>query len=117
MEYCCGSHGWLNSKVNKHYIYDPTRVKVKEYIKIFKSLNSIPKDNILVQISSLGESRRQEAQHLERILRNKKGAIATEYESFSYTCVSQDTIEMNYYRKRQRFLFNQDYAYRVITQR
>lgn len=29
--------------------------------------------------------------------------------------MSQDTMEMNYSRKRQRFLVNQGYAYKVIT--
>ena len=43
------------------------------------------------------------------------GAIAEEYNAFFYTLVSQDTVEMNYSRKRQRFLVNQGYAYKVIT--
>lgn len=43
------------------------------------------------------------------------GAIAEEYNAFFYTLVSQDTMEMNYSRKRQRFLVNQGYAYKVIT--
>lgn len=87
------------------------------------------------QISSHGGSRRQEAQRLGRILRAKKGAIAEEYNAFFYTLVSQDTAEMSFSRKRQRFLVNQvwnavakicvlflfhsvtfqGYAYKVIT--
>jgi DNA excision repair protein ERCC-3 len=43
------------------------------------------------------------------------GAIAEEYNAFFYTLVSQDTIEMSYSRKRQRFLVNQGYSYKVIT--
>lgn len=43
------------------------------------------------------------------------GAIAEEYNAFFYTLVSQDTIEMGYSRKRQRFLVNQGYSYKVIT--
>lgn len=43
------------------------------------------------------------------------GAIAEEYNAFFYTLVSQDTMEMNYSRKRQRFLVNQGYSYKVIT--
>lgn len=50
-----------------------------------------------------------------RILRAKKGAVAEEYNAFFYTLVSQDTMEMNYSRKRQRFLVNQGYSYKVIT--
>jgi len=62
---------------------------------------------VLIQIASHGGSRRQEAQRLGRILRAKKGAIAEEYNAFFYTLVSQDTMEMSYSRKRQRFLVNQ----------
>lgn len=75
----------------------------------------LPEANVLIQISSHGGSRRQEAQRLGRILRAKKGAIAEEYNAFFYTLVSQDTMEMNYSRKRQRFLVNQGYSYKVIT--
>lgn len=48
-----------------------------------------------------------------RILRAKKGALAEEYNAFFYTLVSQDTLEMAYSRKRQRFLVNQGYSYKV----
>ena len=43
------------------------------------------------------------------------GAIAEEYNAFFYTLVSQDTMEMSFSRKRQRFLVNQGYSYKVIT--
>lgn len=48
-------------------------------------------------------------------MRAKKGAVTEEYNAFFYTLVSQDTMEMNYSRKRQRFLVNQGYSYKVIT--
>lgn len=47
-----------------------------------------------------------------RILRAKKGAC----NAFFYSLVSQDTMEMHFSRKRQRFLVNQGYSYKVITQ-
>ena len=47
--------------------------------------------------------------------RAKKGAIAEEFNAFFYTLVSQDTAEMSFSRKRQRFLVNQGYAYKVVT--
>merc|ERR1712243_242253 len=68
-----------------------------------------------IQVSSQGGSRRQEAQRLGRILRAKKGAIAEEFNAFFYSLVSQDTMEMTYSRRRQRFLVNQGYSYKVIT--
>lgn len=43
------------------------------------------------------------------------GAIAEEYNAFFYSLVSQDTMEMQYSLKRQRFLVNQGYSYKVIT--
>jgi len=75
----------------------------------------LPDANVLIQISSHGGSRRQEAQRLGRILRAKKTAIAEEYNAFFYTLVSQDTMEMSYSRKRQRFLIDQGYSYKVVT--
>lgn len=38
-----------------------------------------------------------------------------EFNAFFYTLVSQDTAEMSFSRKRQRFLVNQGYAYKVVT--
>ncbi|XP_018569515.1 DNA excision repair protein haywire [Anoplophora glabripennis] len=118
-------------KMNKPYIYGPTsqgeRIQILQNFKFNPKVNTIfvskvadtsfdlPEANVLIQISSQGGSRRQEAQRLGRILRAKKGAIAEEYNAFFYTLVSQDTMEMNYSRKRQRFLVNQGYSYKVIT--
>ncbi|XP_019529174.3 general transcription and DNA repair factor IIH helicase subunit XPB [Aedes albopictus] len=118
-------------KMNKPYIYGPTsqseRIQILQNFKFNPKVNTIfvskvadtsfdlPEANVLIQISSHGGSRRQEAQRLGRILRAKKGAIAEEYNAFFYTLVSQDTLEMGYSRKRQRFLVNQGYSYKVIT--
>lgn len=118
-------------KMNKPYIYGPTsqseRIQILQNFKYNPKVNTIfvskvadtsfdlPEANVLIQVSSHGGSRRQEAQRLGRILRAKKGAIAEEYNAFFYTLVSQDTMEMNYSRKRQRFLVNQGYSYKVIT--
>ncbi|KAK5642374.1 hypothetical protein RI129_008541 [Pyrocoelia pectoralis] len=118
-------------KMNKPYIYGPTtqseRIQILQNFKFNPKVNTIfvskvadtsfdlPEANVLIQISSHGGSRRQEAQRLGRILRAKKGAIAEEYNAFFYTLVSQDTMEMNYSRKRQRFLIDQGYSYKVIT--
>merc|ERR1719305_2234768 len=93
--------------LNKPYIYGPT--SQSERISILQNFKYNPK------ISSHGGSRRQEAQRLGRILRAKKGAIVDEFNAFFYTLVSQDTQEMSFSRKRQRFLVNQGYAYKVVT--
>ncbi|KAK2077082.1 hypothetical protein QBZ16_004716 [Prototheca wickerhamii] len=77
----------------------------------------IPEANVLVQISSHAGSRRQEAQRLGRILRKKKArsdADAEEFDAFFYTLVSNDTQEVYFTMKRQQFLIDQGYAYKVI---
>jgi len=43
------------------------------------------------------------------------GAVAEEYNAYFYSLVSQDTMEMHYSTKRQRFLVNQGYSYKVVT--
>jgi len=44
------------------------------------------------------------------------GAAAEEYNAFFYTLVSSDTMECQYSQKRQRFLVNQGYSYKVVTE-
>jgi len=44
----------------------------------------LPEANVLIQISSQGGSRRQEAQRLGRILRAKKGNLTTTYHTLPY---------------------------------
>lgn len=115
----------FNSKVSRDgptilkyiylYIYRRMQVNTIFVSKVADTSFDLPEANVLIQISSHGGSRRQEAQRLGRILRAKKGAIAEEYNAFFYTLVSQDTMEMSYSRKRQRFLVNQGYSYKVIT--
>nr|XP_015214963.1 PREDICTED: TFIIH basal transcription factor complex helicase XPB subunit-like [Lepisosteus oculatus] len=41
--------------------------------------------------------------------------VAEEYNAYFYSLVSQDTQEMAYSTKRQRFLVDQGYSFKVIT--
>ncbi|XP_055966155.1 general transcription and DNA repair factor IIH helicase subunit XPB isoform X1 [Sorex fumeus] len=118
-------------KLNKPFIYGPTsqgeRMLILQNFKHNPKINTIfiskvgdtsfdlPEANVLIQISSHGGSRRQEAQRLGRVLRAKKGMVAEEYNAFFYSLVSQDTQEMAYSTKRQRFLVDQGYSFKVIT--
>ena len=118
-------------KLNKPFIYGPTsqneRIQILQNFKYNPKVNTIfvskvadtsfdlPEANVLIQISSHGGSRRQEAQRLGRILRAKKGTVAEEFNAFFYTLVSQDTVEMSFSRKRQRFLVDQGYSYKVVV--
>jgi DNA excision repair protein ERCC-3 len=70
---------------------------------------------LAVQISSHGGSRLQEAQRLGRILRKKinKGRSADGFDSYFYTLLSLDTMEMFFSEKRRRYLVAQGYEYHV----
>ena len=41
--------------------------------------------------------------------------MAEAYNAFFYSLVSQDTEEMHFSTKRQRFLVNQGYSFKVVT--
>ncbi|KAL8303843.1 hypothetical protein RB594_002924 [Gaeumannomyces avenae] len=83
--------------------------------KIGDTSLDLPEATCLIQISSQYGSRRQEAQRLGRILRAKRRNEAG-FNAFFYTLVSKDTAEMNFASKRQAFLADQGYAFKVITQ-
>ncbi|KAM7525782.1 hypothetical protein LguiA_015684 [Lonicera macranthoides] len=124
-------------KLRKPMIYGATshveRTKILEAFKTSREVNTvflskvgdnsidIPEANVIIQISSHAGSRRQEAQRLGRILRAKgrhKDRLAggkEEYNAFFYSLVSTDTQEMYYSTKRQQFLIDQGYSFKVIT--
>ncbi|CAI4230565.1 unnamed protein product [Auanema sp. JU1783] len=117
-------------EMNKPFLYGETtqneRMKILQNFQHNPKVNTIfvskvadtsfdlPEANVLIQISAHGGSRRQEAQRLGRILRAKKHS-SDAFNAFFYSLVSQDTVEMGYSRKRQRFLVNQGYAYKVVN--
>ncbi|KAG2677215.1 hypothetical protein I3843_12G090800 [Carya illinoinensis] len=124
-------------KLRKPMIYGATshveRTKILGAFKTSKEVNTIflskvgdnsidiPEANVIIQISSHAGSRRQEAQRLGRILR-AKGKLQDrmaggkeEYNAFFYSLVSTDTQEMYYSSKRQQFLIDQGYSFKVIT--
>ena len=77
----------------------------------------LPEANVIIQVSSHFAARRQEAQRLGRILRPKKGQRPGDggFNAYFYTLVSRDTREMYYSTKRQQFLVDQGYAFKVVT--
>ncbi|XP_038688445.1 general transcription and DNA repair factor IIH helicase subunit XPB1 isoform X2 [Tripterygium wilfordii] len=124
-------------KLRKPMIYGATshveRTKILQAFKTSRDVNTvflskvgdnsidIPEANVIIQISSHAGSRRQEAQRLGRILR-AKGKLQDrmaggkeEYNAFFYSLVSTDTQEMYYSTKRQQFLIDQGYSFKVIT--
>ena len=80
----------------------------------------LPEANVIIQVSSHFGSRRQEAQRLGRILRPKKftqqdGSNRSSFNAFFYTLVSTDTQEMFYSAKRQQYLIDQGYTFKIVT--
>lgn len=117
-------------KLGKPFIYGSTsqqeRMKILQNFQHNDQVNTIflskvgdtsidlPEATCLIQISSHYGSRRQEAQRLGRILRAKRRNDEG-FNAFFYSLVSKDTQEMYYSTKRQAFLVDQGYAFKVIT--
>jgi DNA excision repair protein ERCC-3 len=118
-------------KLMKPYLYGGTsnseRQEILDYFqnspqcstlflsKIGDTSLDLPEATCLIQISAQYGSRRQEAQRLGRILRAKRRNDEG-FNAFFYSLVSKDTVEMTYSSKRQAFLVDQGYAFKVITQ-
>lgn len=117
-------------KLGKPFIYGPTsqteRLRILQQFQNNPNLNTLflskvgdtsldlPEATCLIQISSHYGSRRQEAQRLGRILRAKRRNDEG-FNAFFYSLVSRDTEEMLYSTKRQQFLIDQGYSFKVIT--
>lgn len=117
-------------KLGKPFIFGSTpqqeRMKILQNFQHNDQINTIflskvgdtsidlPEATCLIQISSHYGSRRQEAQRLGRILRAKRRNDEG-FNAFFYSLVSKDTQEMFYSTKRQAFLVDQGYAFKVIT--
>ncbi|GAA4657396.1 DNA repair helicase XPB [Arthrobacter cryoconiti] len=70
----------------------------------------LPEASVAIQVSGSFGSRQEEAQRLGRLMRPKEdGRTAT-----FYTLVARDTVDADFAAKRQRFLAEQGYAYRII---
>jgi DNA excision repair protein ERCC-3 len=69
----------------------------------------LPDANVAIQISGTWGSRQEEAQRLGRILRPKQGVNKASF----YTLITRDTVEQTFGEKRQLFLTEQGYAYRI----
>ncbi|KAG5490498.1 hypothetical protein JKF63_00618 [Porcisia hertigi] len=73
----------------------------------------LPCASVVIQVSGLGASRRQEAQRLGRILRPKPPSLDNTCAYF-YTLVSQDTADISTSYRRQSWLRDQGFAYRIL---
>ncbi|KAI0023198.1 DNA repair helicase rad25 [Xylariomycetidae sp. FL0641] len=113
--YICGStNNSERMQVLDNFMHNPL-VKTVFLSKIGDTSLDLPEATCLIQISSHYGSRRQEAQRLGRILRAKRRSDEG-FNAFFYSLVSKDTAEMYYSTKRQAFLVDQGYSFKVITQ-
>lgn len=85
------------------------RLPVLAVSKVANFAVDLPDAAVAVQVSGTFGSRQEEAQRLGRILRPKAGANQAHF----YTLVSRDTDEQEYALRRQLFLCEQGYAYRI----
>ncbi|KAI9754716.1 MAG: hypothetical protein M4579_004563 [Chaenotheca gracillima] len=118
-------------KLMKPFLYGGTsnaeRQEILEYFRKSPHCNTLflskigdtsldlPEATCLIQISAQYGSRRQEAQRLGRVLRAKRRSEEG-FNAFFYSLVSKNTVEMVFSSKRQAFLVDQGYAFKVITQ-
>ena len=70
----------------------------------------LPEAAVGIQVSGTFGSRQEEAQRLGRLLRPKADGA----EALFYTIVARDTLDAEYAQRRQRFLAEQGYAYRLV---
>jgi DNA excision repair protein ERCC-3 len=70
----------------------------------------LPEASVAIQISGAFGSRQEEAQRLGRVLRPKAAGTGARF----YAVVSRDTLDQDYAARRQRFLAEQGYAYRIV---
>jgi DNA excision repair protein ERCC-3 len=118
--YICGSTPHNERKRVLEQFRHSNKVSTIFLSKVGDNAIDLPEANVIIQISSQFGSRRQEAQRLGRILRPKlRSHVAgpeseDEYNAFYYSLVSTDTIEMYYSTKRQQFLVDQGYEFKVV---
>ncbi|MCL5963405.1 MAG: DEAD/DEAH box helicase [Candidatus Thermoplasmatota archaeon] len=107
--------GNSSSTIREKYYQEFREGKRKTIIasRIANFALNLPETTIAIQVSGLFGSRQEEAQRLGRILRPKTG----NKEAFFYTLISKDTKEEKFASKRQIFLVEQGYKYRVVIWR
>lgn len=92
-------------------LYDAFRAGDERVLVVSKVANfaiDLPDATMAIQVSGTYGSRQEEAQRLGRILRPKARP------SHFYTLVSRDTREQLFAAKRQLFLVEQGYRYRIL---
>jgi DNA excision repair protein ERCC-3 len=93
-------------------LYDEFRRGKQRVLVVSKVANfaiDLPDASLAIEISGTFGSRQEEAQRLGRILRPKARSARF------YTVVSKDTLEQEFAARRQLFLVEQGYRYRILN--
>ncbi len=85
------------------------RISVLALSKVGNFSVDLPNASVAIQVSGTFGSRQEEAQRLGRVLRPKPG----ENRATFYSLVTSDTVEQEYAERRQLFLAEQGYPYRI----
>ncbi|PYI68962.1 helicase [Arthrobacter livingstonensis] len=94
-------------------LFDEFRRGVIHTLVVSKVANfsiDLPEASVAIQVSGSFGSRQEEAQRLGRLMRPKADGRTARF----YTLVARDTVDADFAAKRQRFLAEQGYAYRII---
>ena len=100
------------SKKERDELYGRFRAGESDVLVLSKVGNfavDLPSAEVAIQVSGSFGSRQEEAQRLGRILRPKDG----DNQATFYTLVTSDTTEQEYAERRQLFLAEQGYPYRI----
>ncbi|MBI1290782.1 helicase [bacterium] len=95
-------------------IYAAFKKKTHKILIVSKVANfaiDLPDANVAIQVSGTFGSRQEEAQRLGRVLRPKGDGI--ENIAHFYSLTTKDTSEQEFANKRQRFLAEQGYSYKI----
>ena len=85
------------------------KIRILAVSKVANFSVDLPDAGVAIQISGTFGSRQEEAQRLGRILRPKKGLNQAHF----FSLVSHDTKEQEFAMKRQLFLCEQGYEYKI----
>jgi len=89
--------------------YRAGELKVLGLSRVGNFAIDLPDASVAIQISGTFGSRQEEAQRLGRVLRPKEGSNQAHF----YTLVSAETKEQEFAERRQLFLSEQGYPYRI----
>jgi DNA excision repair protein ERCC-3 len=97
----------------RELLYDAFRSGREPVLVVSKVANfsvDLPDASVAIQVSGTFGSRQEEAQRLGRVLRPKADGRQARF----FAIVSRDTNDQEFAARRQRFLAEQGYAYRIV---